>query len=144
MPFSRLPSWDTGPPPASPLDPATVPRSSWGYEHNSEARLTIRQDIQQSITANVCLQLLADSARKGSTTATPTVDFLKQCFRDEKPRYTCGVLSSGACGDSIAAVLSGFKVLWGTETNASKRALFRDLTGAIDLGDTFDVDAESR
>ena len=71
---------------------------------------------------------------------TPEVDALKSMFRDAKPRYTCGILSSGGCGDSIAAVLSGFKILWGTEIDEGKRALFRDLTGAIDMGNTFDAD----
>ena len=137
MPFSRLPSWDTGPPPIVPLNPKVAPSPSWGYRHDSVQRVQIRDDIRHAMNVNILLSLLSTSNYANDT---PEVDALKKMFRDAKPRYTCGILSSGGCGDSIAAVLSGFKILWGTEIDEGKRALFRDLTGAIDMGNTFDAD----
>ena len=57
---------------------------------------------------------------------------------------TVGVFSSGGCLDTLAAIRSGFKPIWGTEVDKRMRTLWGHLTGTPDLGDTFSVDWESQ
>ena len=57
---------------------------------------------------------------------------------------TVGVFSSGGCLDTLAAIRSGFKPIWGTEVDERMRTLWGHLTGTPDLGDTFSVDWESQ
>jgi site-specific DNA-cytosine methylase len=51
--------------------------------------------------------------------------------------WTVGILCSGGCLDTIAAMRSGFKPIWSSEVDPAMARMFKDLTGADCLGDTF-------
>ena len=54
-----------------------------------------------------------------------------------KNDFTCAILHSGGCLDTIAAIRAGFKPIWGSEIHEQQAKMFSDLTGAQCLGDTF-------
>ena len=61
------------------------------------------------------------------------------CRSTNNRNPTVGVFSSGGCLDTLAAIRSGFRPIWGTEVNERMRTLWGHLTGTPDLGDTFSV-----
>ena len=75
--------------------------------------------------------------KKGESTATcklqtePTELQLASC------RFTVAVLCSGGCLDTLAAMRCGVVLIWSTETNVAKAAMWCDLTKSVSLGDTF-------
>ena len=64
----------------------------------------------------------------------------KQACRRISNSYSCGVLCSGGCLDTLAAIRSGFVPIWGTEIEPVMKTMWSDLTGTASLGDTFAVD----
>lgn len=65
---------------------------------------------------------------------------MARCRNPNTRGPTVGVFSSGGCLDTLAALRSGFRPIWGTEVDERMRTLWSSLTGTPDLGDTFGVD----
>jgi site-specific DNA-cytosine methylase len=63
--------------------------------------------------------------------------YCQQKYKKEKERLSCAVLCSGGCLSTIAAIRSGFKVVWSSEINREQQSMFQELTGCQCLGDTF-------
>ena len=69
-----------------------------------------------------------------------TLTQAKQACRKVTNAYSCSVLCSGGCLDTLAAIRSGFVPIWGTEIDPVMKTMWSDLTGTKCLGDTFAVD----
>ena len=63
--------------------------------------------------------------------------YCQQKYGKEKEQLSCAVLCSGGCLSTIAAIRSGFKVIWSSEICSEQQAMFEQLTGGQCLGDTF-------
>ena len=61
----------------------------------------------------------------------------RQVNTNDTQDWTVGILCSGGCLDTITAIRTGFRVIWGSEINVEQTKMFEDLTGAKCLGDTF-------
>ena len=103
------------------------------HREGHASRKRIRDDIVMSLTLNHVFAACATDAR------SKMHDIADECTSDVR-KYTAGVLSSGGCLDTIGCIAAGMRPIWGTEICERKRALWRRLTGADDLGDTFRVD----
>ena len=55
----------------------------------------------------------------------------------EQQSMTVGILCSGGCLDTIAAIRAGFLPIWASEIDSNQARMFEDLTGGASLGDTF-------
>ena len=99
-----------------------------------------RQEVRDAITVALALNIAAGLIIKENESKSLTA--LKHTAREHRKAYTVATFCSGGCLDTIAAMKVGFAPIWGTEVCERKRALWRDLTGTPDLGDTFTVDWE--
>ena len=58
-----------------------------------------------------------------------------QCRSTKTPKFSCAILCSGGCLDTLSAIRAGFFPLWGCETDPDMQDIWRDLTGVPSMGD---------
>ena len=102
------------------------------YAKHAEIRLCGTEHSTHSQQKSLADQLAAwrDSFKIGDARRA-----LQSEHRDRQ--WTCAVLFSGGCLDTLAAIRTGFTPLWGCETNQAQGRMWEHLTGTTCLGDVF-------
>ena len=62
------------------------------------------------------------------------------CRQSTTDKYSVAVLASGGLLDTLAAIRSGLMPIWGSDTDTSMQALWKDLVGTDSYGDAFSID----
>ena len=103
-------------------------------------RVDARHDISCCIALNVMAATASANPHHRWRQQLTIADARRYCRTPGLQGPTVGVLSSGGCLDTLAALRCGFRPLWGTEVDERLRALWSHLTHTPDLGDTFNID----
>ena len=104
-------------------------------------RVQLRNDIGCCLAINVMAAMPYINSHYKWRNATSIQHAKHYCRSPGLQRPSVGVLFLGGCLDTLAAIRSGFKPIWGTEICERKRTIWSLLTGkdTPDLGDTFKV-----